>query len=42
MYLAPDGTWTGIEWDGSQVRLIVLGESDEDAALRKLTQRRPR
>ena len=37
MYLASDGTWTGVEWDGSQVELIALGESNEVAALRKLT-----
>jgi hypothetical protein len=42
MYLASDGTWTGVEWDGSQAGFIALGESDESAAIRKLTAIRPR
>ena len=42
MYLASDGTWTGVEWDGSQVGFIALGESDESAAIRKLTAIGPR
>jgi hypothetical protein len=42
IYRAPDGTWTNVEWDGSQVGFITLGESDEGAAIKKLTTRRPR
>ena len=42
LYLAFDGSWTGVVWDGAEVGFIALSELDEHAALKKLTTVSPR